>query len=154
MILHEAKLPPRKGYVERVNPNTGEHYYHKVYTKVGTVHKKLIIDKSQTLKSASLPTRHVTVTLVGGGELDSNTNNGNNSIIVKKKILLISNNIPITIGQPGEPTSFGDIIAAYEYDDKSKGLTVDGITYGLGETPDHPATQGVCIIEYDEPIYE
>ena len=154
MILHEAKLPPRKGYVERVNPNTGEHYYHKIYTKVGTIHKKLIIDKSQTLKSVSLPTRNVTVTLVGGGELDSATNNGNNSIIVKKKILLISHNIPITIGQPGEPTSFGDIIAAYEYDEKSKGLTVDGITYGLGETNEHPATQGVCIIEYDEPIYE
>lgn len=72
----------------------------------------------------------------------------------------IQKTIQVTIGKagldgaPGEPTSFGDIIAAYEYDEKSKGLTVDGITYGLGETPDHPATQGVCIIEYDETIVE
>ncbi len=152
MILHEAKLPPRKGYVERVNPNTGEHYYHKIYTKVGTIHRRIVIDNSQEFIR---PARSINiyVTLVAGG--DRLLNCGKNSSIVSEKVYIeYGKKIPITIGQPGEPTSFGDIIAAYEYDDKSKGLTVDGVTYGLGETPDHPATQGVCIIEYDETIVE
>lgn len=152
MILHEAKLPPRKGYVERVNPNTGEHYYHKVYTKVGTIHRRIVIDNSQEFIR---PARSINiyVTLVAGG--DRLWNCGKNSSIVSEKVYIeYGKKIPITIGQPGEPTSFGDIIAAYEYDEKSKGLTVDGITYGLGETNEHPATQGVCIIEYDETIVE
>ena len=152
MILHEAKLPPRKGYVERVNPNTGEHYYHKIYTKVGTIHRRIVIDNSQEFIR---PARSINiyVTLVAGG--DRLWNYGKNSSIVSEKVYIeYGKKVPITIGQPGEPTSFGDIIAAYEYDDKSKGLTVDGITYGLGETNEHPATQGVCIIEYDETIVE
>ena len=152
MILHEAKLPPRKGYVERVNPNTGEHYYHKIYTKVGTIHRKLIIDNSQEFIRPARST-NIYVTLVAGG--DKLWNCGKNSSIISEKVYIeYGKKVPITIGQPGEPTSFGDIVAAYEYDENSKGLTVDGITYGLGETPDRPATQGVCIIEYDETIVE
>ena len=152
MILHEAKLPPRKGYVERVNPNTGEHYYHKIYTKVGTIHRRIVIDSSQEFIRPTRST-NIYVTLVAGG--DKLWNCGKNSSIVSKKVYIeYGKKIPIIIGQPGEPTSFGDIIAAYEYDDKSKGLNIDGITYGLGETPDRPASQGVCIIEYDETICE
>ena len=153
-MITKAQLPPRKGYVERVNSTTGEHYYHKVYTRIGTVHRKIIIDNSQLLKLSSLPSQFLTVTLVGGGQLSLAGQDGNTSIIKKKDIFITRPSISITIGQPGEPTSFGDMLASYEYDEKSKGLTIDGITYGLGETKDHPATQGICIIEYEEPIYE
>ena len=159
-MITKAILPPRKGYVERINPNTGEHYYHKIYTKVGTIHRRIVIDNSQILKLSSLPSQFLTVTIIGGGGLSIANNDGNNSVVSKKDIFVTTPNINITIGGPGEPSAFGSFlmsnagISGDSYSTNSKGLTVDGITYGLGETPDHPATQGVCIIEYDEPIYE
>lgn len=163
-MITKAILPPRKGYVERVNPNTGEHYYHKVYTKVGTVHRKIIIDKSQefTRPSRSI---NLTVTIIGaGGSIGSEINGSNGEIISKKFHIDYYKKYQISIGQvgsngeSGEPTSFGDLLIALGGQSgtpsDSKPLIVDGIEYGRGETSDAPATQGICIIEYDEVIYE
>ena len=163
-MIIKAQLPPRKGYVERVNPTTGEHYYHKVYTKVGTVHKKIIIDKSQTF-TRPLRATNIMITLVGaGGSVASGINGANGEIVSKRIPLEFHKKYAIAIGEAGsngesgEPTSFGDLFIAMGgqsgVESDSKPLIVDGIEYGLGETKDHPATQGICIIEYEEPIYE
>ena len=163
-MITKAILPPRKGYVERVNPNTGEHYYHKVYTKVGTTHKKLVIDNSQAF---TRPFRSINlmVTLVGAGASVASGINGANGEIVSKRIPLeFHKKYAIAIGEAGsngesgEPTSFGDLLIAMGgqsgVESDSKPLIVDGLEYGRGETPDAPATNGICIIEYDEVIYE
>lgn len=155
MILHDAKLPPRKGYIEDQDPITGERYYKKIKQLTGLCRKRIIISSSQNFRVPKANNQKFIITLLAGGEKLSSYIEGSNSKIISGSIFLGRySKVPITIGQPGEPTSFGDKLAAYEYDEKSKGLTVDGITYGLGETKDHPATQGICIIEYDEPIYE
>lgn len=163
-MITKAILPPRKGYVERVNPNTGEHYYHKVYTKVGTVHRKVIIDNSQTFTKPSRST-NLTVTIIGaGGSVASGINGANGEIISKRILLEFHKKYTITIGEAGfngtsgGPTSFGDLLIAIGgqsgVESDSKPLIVDGLEYGRGETPDAPATNGICIIEYDEVIYE
>ena len=163
-MIIKAQLPPRKGYVERVNPTTGEHYYHKVYTKVGTTHKKLVIDNSQAF---TRPFRSINlmVTLVGAGGAASHEQNGSTGETISKKLHIDPyKKYQISIGQAGsngesgEPTSFGDLFIAMGgqsgVESDSKPLIVDGIEYGRGETPDAPATNGICIIEYDEVIYE
>ena len=163
-MITKAILPPRKGYVERINPNTGEHYYHKVYAKVGTVHRKLAIDNSREFTRPSKST-NLTITLIGAGGSVSSGINGSNGEVVSKKLYLDSyKKYQISIGQAGsngtsgEPTSFGDLFIALGgqsgTSSDSKPLIVDGIEYGRGETPDAPATNGICIIEYDEVIYE
>ena len=165
-MITKAQLPPRKGYVERINPSTGEHYYHKVYTKVGTVHRNICITKSQEFRF----TKHTTlakVTIIGGGGSKSSGADGG-AAETAIKFINISNAKPIYInigkagsnGLSGEPTSFGDLLAAMggiagaSTASISKPITIDGITYGIGETDNGPATNGVCIIEYDEVIYE
>lgn len=164
MILHDAKLPPRKGYVERVNPNTGEHYYHKVYTKVGIVHRKIIIDKSQIFIYPSKAINSYIVLTGGGGSSIFKTDGSAGETVSEKLSLRNGKGYQISIGQAGssgtsgEPTSFGDLLIALGGQSgtpsNSKPLIVDGIEYGRGETPDAPATSGICIIEYDEVIYE
>lgn len=55
-------------------------------------------------------------------------------------------------GAPGKPTSFGDLLCANGgfMNESSTGLTVDIKQYGYGgELP----TDGVCIIEWKEPIW-
>lgn len=163
-MITKAQLPPRKGYVERVNPTTGEHYYHKVYTKVGTVHRKVIIDNSQEFVRPN-ESENITITLIGAGGTIASGIAGSCGEIVSKKILLeINRKYQISIGQAGsngtsgEPTSFGDLLVALGGQSgtpsNSKPLIIDGLEYGRGETPDAPATNGICIIEYDEVIYE
>lgn len=155
MIIHDAKLPPRKGYIEDQDPTTGERYYRKQRSIAGYTTRKVVITNSQTFKAPGSRAHRYKVTLIAGGASSQLNDTVFNAVPVTRSIFIekyMKTNI--IIGQPGEPTSFGDIFAAYEYDEKSKGLTIDGITYGLGETKDHPATQGICIIEYEEPIYE
>ena len=155
MILHDAKLPPRKGYIEDQDPATGERYYRKQRSAIGYAKRKVIITASQVFKAPGSKNHNYKITLAAGGGSINLDSSGFNSKVISRQIFIEKYTMTdITIGQPGEPTSFGDVLAAYEYDEKSKGLTVDGITYGLGETKDHPATQGICIIEYEEPIYE
>lgn len=163
-MITKAQLPPRKGYVERVNPNTGKRYYHKVYTKVGTVHRKIIIDKSQEFIRPSRST-NLTVTIIGaGGSISSGISGSNGKIISKKLHIDHYKKYQISIGQAGsngesgEPTSFGNLLVALggqsgTFSD-SRPLVVDGLEYGRGETINAPATNGICIIEYDEVIYE
>lgn len=163
-MITKAQLPPRKGYVERVNPTTGEHYYHKVYTKVGTVHRKIIIDKPQEFIRPSRSTNLI-ITIIGAGGAMSSDINGSNGEIISKRILLdpykkyrISIGQAGSNGEAGEPTSFGDLLVAMGGQSgtlsNSNPLIVDGLEYGRGETINTPATNGICIIEYDEVIYE
>ena len=155
MILHDAKLPPRKGYIEDQDPITGERYYRKQRSIVGYTMRKIVVTNSQTFKAPGSKNHRYKVTLIAGGAGPQFDNTVLNAVAITTSIFIEKyTRTAIIIGQPGEPTSFGDKLAAYEYDSNSKGLTVDGITYGLGETKDHPATQGICIIEYEEPIYE
>ena len=163
-MITKAQLPPRKGYVERVNPMTGEHYYHKVYTKVGIVHRKIIIDKSQEFTHPSRSTNLIITIIGAGGSIGSGINGSTGETISKKLYIENNKKYQISIGQAGSngtsggPTSFGDLLIALGGQSgtpsDSKPLIVDGIEYGLGETKNHPATQGICIIEYDEVIYE
>lgn len=163
-MITKAQLPPRKGYVERINSTTGEHYYHKVYTRIGTVHRKIIIDKSQEFVRPN-ESENIMITLIGAGGTIASDITGSCGEIVSKKILLeINRKYQISIGQAGsngtsgEPTSFGDLLVALGGQSgtpsNSKPLIIDGLEYGRGETPDAPATNGICIIEYDEVIYE
>ena len=155
MILHDAKLPPRKGYIEDQDPITGERYYRKQRSIVGYTSRKVVITNSQTFKAPGSKAHRYKITIIAGGAGSQLDNVALNAVPVVSSIFIEKcTRTTITVGQPGEPTSFGNMLASYEYDEKSKGLTVDGITYGLGETKDHPATQGICIIEYEEPIYE
>lgn len=155
MILHDAKLPPRKGYIEDQDPITGERYYRKQRSIVGYIKRKVVITTSQAFKAPGSKNHNYKITLAAGGDSINLGSSGFNSKIISRQIFIEKyTSTNIIIGQPGEPTSFGDKLAVYEYDKNSKGLTIDGITYGLGETKDHPATQGICIIEYEEPIYE
>lgn len=166
-MIFEAKLPPKPGYIERVNPTTGEHYYHKVGLLKGYSHETVIINRSQfyelprDVKHAS-----ITVTCIGAGGAMSTGVNGACGEIVTKRIHInkyLGRSINVIIGSAGsngasgEPTTFGDFVCAnggmsgMKYE--TSGYTVDGVTYGLGETADHKATDGLCIIEYDMPLY-
>lgn len=163
-MITKTILPPRKGYVERIDPNTGKHYYHKVYVEVGKIRRKIIISSSQIFIRPAKST-NLNVTLIGAGGAVSQGQNGSAGAVVSKKLYLDPNKkYHISIGQAGSngesgaPTSFGDLLIALGGQSgtpsNSKPLIVDGLEYGRGETPDAPATNGICIIEYDEVIYE
>lgn len=163
-MITKAILPPRKGYVEKINPITGEHYYYKICTKVGTVHRKVVISRSGIFR-ASENFSNFTITLIGAGGAISGGQNGSSGETVSEKLKIYPNTpYNISIGQAGSngtsggPTSFGGLLMAFGGQSgtpsNSKPLVIDGIEYGRGETLDAPATNGICIIEYDEPIYE
>ena len=155
MILHEAKLPPRKGYIEDQDPVTGERFYRKQYSVVGYSKKKYIITNSQPFEIKKAKNQRFTVTLLAGGSIKSSDIEGLNAEVVSSKLFLMQNSrVQIVIGGPNEPTSFGEHLCAYERSESAKGLTIDGLVYGQGETKDHAATHGICIIEYEEPVYE
>ena len=163
-MITKAILPPRKGYVERVNPATGEHYYHKVNHEVGKIHKRIIIDSDQVFVRPEKST-NIIATLIGGGG-SMNLRKAGQCGEIKSATLYIDYGKKYNIiigkagfdGSSGEPTVFDNKFAALGgqsgMDLTSKPLTVDGVEYGRGETEDLPATNGICIIEYDEVIYE
>lgn len=166
-MIFEAKLPPKPGYIERVNPTTGEHFYHKVGLLKGYSHETVIINRSQ---SYELPrdVKHasITVTCVGAGGSRSTGIDGACGEIVTKRVHInkyLGKSVNIIIGSAGsdgasgEPTSFGEFVCANGgmsgTECRNSGYTVDGTIYGLGESSDHKATDGICIIEYDLPMY-
>lgn len=167
-MIFEAKLPAKPGYIERVNPTTGEHFYHKVGLLKGYSHETIIINRSQSYElPRDVKFATIKVTCIGaGGSIDSTGLNGGDGEVVTKSIRINtpkSRTVDITIGsagvdgRSGEPTAFGDYLCAnggvsgIEYG--NSGYDVDGVVYGMGETTDHKATAGLCIIEYDMPIY-
>lgn len=163
-MIIKAQLPPKKGYVERVNPNTGEHYYHKIYTMVGCIRRHVVINTSCKFMCPNRA-KNFSVTLVGGGSSRYPGFSATNGRIVTKTIHLDAYhlyNVSIgkagTDGHAGEPTSFGDYLVALGGQpgdaEENTPFSKDGLLYGMGETEYHPATDGICIIEYDEMIYE
>lgn len=164
-MISVAKLPPKKGYVEKVNPNTGEHYYVKNNFQIsGYIRREIIVDSNRSITLPLAKDYKYKITLIGGGGSKNSLGNGSNAEYVKAIVnLCVGEKYDIIIGNAGanghagEPTVFGSVLISnggFDELKSSNGLTVNGITYGLGETLDHPATRGICIIEYDEPIYE
>ena len=107
----------------------------------------------------------LTITIIGaGGSMGSRINGSTGETISKKLHIDPYKKYQISIGQAGSngtsggPTSFGDLLIAMGgqsgVESDSNPLIVDGIEYGRGETANAPATNGICIIEYDEVIYE
>jgi len=163
-MITKAILPPRKGYVEKINKITGEHYYHKISNKIGIVHRVVYIHNSQKFIH-NLKSTEFTITIIGaGGSINSGINGSHGEVVSRKLYLEADKEYQISIGQAGsngmsgEPTSFGIFLAAMGGQSgtasNSKPLVIDGIEYGRGETPNAPARNGICIIEYDEVIYE
>ena len=163
-MIIKAQLPPKRGYVERVNPITREHYYHRTYKKVGCKKQRIVINTSGQFMCPNRAT-NFSITLVGGGSSSySDFSSGNGKIITKNINLEPYHLYNITIGKAGvdghagEPTSFGDYLVALGGQpgdpENTEPFSEDGLLYGMGETADHPATDGICIIEYDEVIYE
>lgn len=166
-MIFEAKLPPKPGYIERVNPTTGEHFYHKVGLLKGYSHETVIINRSQSYElPRDVKFASIIVTCIGAGGSKSAGTDGACGEIVTKHIHInkyLGKSVNVSIGSAGSngacgtPTAFGEFVCAnggmsgVEY--KTAGYNVDGVIYGLGETDDHKATDGLCIIEYDMPLY-
>lgn len=166
-MIFEAKPPPKPGYIERVNPTTGEHFYHKVGLLKGYYHETVIINRSQSYElPRDVKFASITVTCIGAGGSKSAGVDGACGEIITKRIHIneyLGKSVNVSIGSAGSngtcgtPTAFGEFVCAnggmsgVGYN--TAGYNVDGVIYGLGETDDRKATDGLCIIEYDMPLY-
>ena len=163
-----AKLPPRKGHVERVDEN-GNHYYKRIEVISGYIARTIILTNDQDF-SISNKIGSIRVTCVGGGGSKTLLGNGASGTITQSVLIpgRLPKSIHVTIGNPGteghagEPTSFGTYVVANgggagdagDNLGNSDGYIMNNKRFGFGETDNQAACKGVCIIEYNEPIYE
>lgn len=161
MIISKAELEPKYGYVEDID-NDGNHYLKKIETPVGYKDEEIVITTSQPVKLSKAKDNKYNVILVSGGNgIDSVTGVSTCGTIEESELEIDEDiEVFVTIGSAGTTdtnggtTSFGSYFCAMSSNDNnSTGLTIGGYVYGRGQTPDNEATDGVCIIKYQTPVY-
>lgn len=151
-------LQPKEGHFILFD-QYGNPCYQKFAPIVGYEDKKVVLTRSQSFTTPRFPKNaQVTVTLIGAGGSD-----GSAGYIESKTFNLkyIQRTFEVSIGKagldgaPGEPTSFGDLLCANGgfMNNSSIGLEENGKHYGYGANDSSPATDGVCIVEWKEPIW-
>lgn len=83
-MISVAKLPPKKGYVEKVNPKTGDHYYVKNNFQIsGYIRREIIVDSNRSITLPLAKDYKYKITLIGGGGSKNSLRNGSNAECVK-----------------------------------------------------------------------
>lgn len=161
MAINKPKLPPKIGYVEKENAETGNRYYEKVTTLSGYSTETITISKSEKFTIPKSKDQLFQIELIGGGASYDGFKNGSNGKIEAKELALNEGEeVYISIGQAGKDgsnggtTSFGEYFSAIggssELDSSAESIND---IYGKGGTEDNSATDGVCIVTYLAPVY-
>ena len=155
-LITKPQLPPKAGYVERVN-DAGEHYYFRV--PIGFMPRQLAISNSQDLAIPEARNNEFSIKMIGSGG-----NSSNGQYIETILNLNSGTDIHVEINDAsqesvGGTVSFGSyicVLGGREEMQKENTSTIiyGGKEYGKGKFSDtDKATNGIVLISYDQPVY-
>ena len=157
-MITSSKLKPLKGYRVKCD-SEGVHYYESIEKKF--VSNNIVIKESENWIVPNSRNNRFKITLVGGGGAFNIIDGQAGSIHNIDIILNAGDEIQISIGKAGTTgsggtTSFGTyaqaIGGAAGAFDGNDGYDYMNTLYGRGASETSSATDGICIIEYIDPV--